>query len=478
MPATAALTAVALAWIFWDGIARYLGDQHYQEHFVYLWGFVAVALGKTLRGPFRSRFSLTNCRDRVGLAMVAAATVALALALTSGSSTILRSSLVALLTGTAVWVVASWSTARCMLHGALMLLCFGVPYSFYFPLTNKLRWGVASIVELPATLGLSNYTVQDGVVCFPHYHLAITADCSGVGQALTFSGIAALGVLVSSSGLRRAGAVFGLAILLAWLSNVARVLLFVVAVSYGWTESVDDPTWHSTLGTLAFMPFVGVLVAVLVKTHRPLTPTNGPETPNGRWPVALLIAPIALIHLTMTGERDPHPEPSYFQALADPPGHRLVLVAPSQDADRVEYDTPWLVNARFAKSERNWFDLLHFHTKSRRHLCIHHVADCLTAQDQTARYAPAVLVDGKRWWRVSIEAARPEASQHAYYAFEVAGRRVDDSVSTQLYAVYSRALRDEWDVRLTRVVLAGPLPAQPTAYEQEILTWLGRTTEP
>ena len=107
MPATAALTAVALAWIFWDGIARYVGDQHYQEHFLYLWCFVAVALGKTLRGPFRSRFSLTSCRDRAGLAMVAAATVALALALTSGSSTILRSSLVVMLTGMAIWVVAS-----------------------------------------------------------------------------------------------------------------------------------------------------------------------------------------------------------------------------------------------------------------------------------------------------------------------------------------------------------------------------------
>ena len=477
MSASAALTAAALAWIYWDGIARYLGDQHYQEHFIYLWCFVAVALGKTLRGPFRSRFSLKNRRDRVGLAIVATATLALALALSSGSSTILRSSLVALLTGAAVWTVTSWSIARCMLHGALMLLCFGVPYSFYFPLTNQLRWGVSTVVELPTTLGLTSYSVQQGVVCFPHYHLAITADCSGVGQALTFTGIAALGVLVSSSGIRRTSAVLALAIALAWISNVARVFLFVTAISFGWTASVDDPTWHSILGMLAFMPFVAVLVAVLIKTHRPLAPPTGPVAANGRWPVALAVAPVTLIHLTLAGGYEEHPKPSYFAELADPPGHQLVVVAPSQESDRVEYDTPWLINARFAKSEREWFDLLHFHTKSRRHLCIHHVADCLTANDQAARYEPTVSVDGKLWWRVSVDAEPPSASQHAYFAFEVAGRRVDDSIYTQAYAVYSRAVRGEWDVRLTRVVLPGPLPDQPSAYEQEVLTWLGRTTE-
>lgn len=176
---TNALAAAALAWTFWDRVVLYLDDQHYQEHFVYLWGLVAAALGKTLRGPFRSRLSLTHRRDRVGLTIVAMAALALALALASESSTFLRCSLVTLLTGAAVWVGAASSVARCMMHGELMLSCVGGPYSFGFPLTNRLRWGGSSVVELPTKLGRSSHSLQDDVVCFPHDRLALTADCSG-----------------------------------------------------------------------------------------------------------------------------------------------------------------------------------------------------------------------------------------------------------------------------------------------------------
>ena len=44
---------------------------------------------------------------------------------------------------------------------------------------------------------------------------------------------------------------------------------------------------------------------------------------------------------------------------------------------------------------------------------------------------------------------------------------------TQLEAIYRRAVEGDWEVALTRVVLPGPLPERPTAYEVDLLTWLG-----
>ena len=473
----AALIAAALIWVFWDGILSYLGDQHYQEHFVYLWCFVLIALTSTLRGPFRSRFTLSDRRDIAGLACVVTSALALGVALASGSSTITRISFVALLTGLAVLMVTSWTITRCLMHGALLQLCFGLPYSFFFPLTNKLSWGVANVIELPTQLGLASYDVQDNVVCFPHYSLTITGDCSGVGQLLTFSGIAALATLVSAPNAKRAVAVLLLALLLAWISNIARVAMFVFFIAIGWTDSIDDPWWHASLGFLVFLPFIGLLIATIIKTHRPLIQQKAVSPRPGRWHIAAAVAPLLLVKIISMSEPAPHPEPAYFSALSSPPGHQLTATAPSQDADRISYGTRWLLGARFARSDAEWFDLLHYNTRSRQQLCIHKVANCIADFDQDVRYEPAVEVDGRPWWRISIDGEQQGVSSHAYFAFEVAGRRRDDSFSTQLEAIYRRAVEGNWDVSLTRVVLPGSLPEQPTDYESEILAWLGQTID-
>lgn len=49
---------------------------------------------------------------------------------------------------------------------------------------------------------------------------------------------------------------------------------------------------------------------------------------------------------------------------------------------------------------------------------------------------------------------------------------------TQLATVYNRAILGNWDVDLTRVMFRGRLPAEPTPYETEVLSWLGRTITP
>lgn len=473
----AALLAAALLWIYWVSLTSYLADQHYQEHFAYLWCFVALTLWRSLRAPFRNRFSASSRRDLFAVALAAAATALLLVAKTAGSSTGMRTSLAMLLTGFAVTSVSRWSVARCLQHGGLLLLCFGLPYSFYFPLTNHLRWGVSSVIAWPAKMGWADYEVVGAVVRFPHYQLEVTADCSGVGQLLTFVGIAALGVLSSASSARRAISVLALAALLAWLSNLARVGLFVLLVGSGWTGSVDDPAWHSAIGFLVFLPFVVLLVAVLLRTHRPLTVDGDVHVEPGRLHVAWLAAPVMLVHLFANPAVDELEEPAYFAELSAPPGHELVMVAPTQELDREAYDTPWLVSARFQRAEGELFDLLHFRTRTQTQLGVHHVSDCLYRPGQSVRYEPPVNIDGRPWWRIALDMRDGSQSWHVYFAFEVGGERRDDSFETQLATIVARALKADWDVALTRVMVPGPLPKAPSDYETEVLTWLGQQTE-
>lgn len=469
--------AVALLVVYWQALLGYLRDQHYQEHFVYLWVFLAGALWRTLRGPFRSRFSTSSRRDRLGVSLSLLATLLLAASAAVGSSTGMRSSLVLFLTGAVVLLVPRWGVKRCLAYGLLMQLCFGIPYSVYFPLTSELQWGVATFVSLPARLGLADYTVDATVVQFPHYQLAITPDCSGLGQLLTFVGIAALGVLSSARQPRRSVLILGLAIVLAWLSNLARVGMFVGFVAVGWTKAVDDSSLHAALGFLAFLPFVTVLVAVVLKTHVPMPMKDLPPIERGRFAIAWLLVPLLSAHfgLGRDEERD-FPEPPYFAALESPPGHQLDCRAPSEEVDRAAYATRWLVNARFQRSATEYFDLLHYATRSHSHLCVHKIAACLDAPGQRVRYEPPVVIDGKAWWRISLDRESAEMSLHVYFAFEVAGERRDDSSATQFAVFRQRLLGGSWEVRLTRVVLPGPLPAAVTPYETEVLTWLGGLT--
>jgi exosortase/archaeosortase family protein len=384
---------------------------------------------------------------------------------------------VVFLTGVSLLVVSAWTWRRCVLHGALMQVCFGLPYSLWFPLTAKLQWGVAAVVALPARLGLADYTVDGAVVQFPGYTLAITADCSGLGQVLTFVGIAALGVASSAANRRRTLALFAVAIVLAWLSNLARVGMFVLLVAYGAHWSIDSPFWHSTLGFLAFLPFVCVLVWIVLRTHTPLSRGFDAGLRPGRLPIVWIVAPMLAAKLLVGGAgAGEAAAPAWFAHIEQPPGHRLDVRAVSEDADKAAYDTPWLVNARFQDAAGDWFDLFHYTTHSRSHLCVHTVAACLHAPDQRARYEPPVDVGGRAWWRVALDRDDDGTSSHVYFAFEVGGVRLDDSARTQWRVFRERLFGGSWEVRFTRVVLPGPLPAEPTPRERAILGWLGELT--
>lgn len=473
----AALAAAALLWAYRGTLASYLRDQHYQEHFLYLWVFLALALARSLRAPFRRAFAFDNARDRTGLALAVLAWLSFAAAEAAGSTSLARSSLVVLATGIAVLVVPAWGVRRCVMHGLLMQLCFGLPYSVYFPLTEKLQWGVAQWVALPSRLGLADYVVSPPVVRFPDYELVITADCSGLGQLLTFVGIAALGVLSSARNRRRTLGLFALAIVLAWLSNLARVSVFVFFVGVGWRWTVENGTAHAVLGFVAFLPFVCALVWTILRTHVPLPAPVDVQARAGRWPVALLVLPLLLMSLLLgRGEQTEFAAPAYFARLQQPPGHQLELHGPSEAADQVAYATPWLLNARFRDDAGGWFDLFHYATRSHSHLCVHKVAACLQTPGRRLRYEGAVDVAGRAWWRIDIDGDDDGSAAHVYFAFEVAGQRFDDSLATQWEVFRERLFGASWEVRFTRVVVPGPMPPAPTEREAAVLGWLGELT--
>ncbi|MBL8726114.1 MAG: exosortase/archaeosortase family protein [Planctomycetes bacterium] len=469
---TAVGAAAVVVWAYHQPVVAYLRDQHYQEHFLYLWGLFALALTRTLRGPFRSRFEPRAGRDQAALVLACGSALLLWLAAAGGSSTGQRSSLAGLLLALALVVVPAWSWQKCLQHSALVLLCFGMPYSLYFPLTKHLQWGVAKLLDLAGQWGEFGYQVAGAVVVFPHYRLAITADCSGVGQLLTFLGIAALGVLTAAPNPRRTLVAGLLAVALAWLSNLARVATFTTLVGLGWTAAVDWPTLHAGIGFAVFLPFVTTLVWYLLQTHRPLPPSTEPLAPAGRWSLGWLLLPTLLAGTWSGRATPPLPEPAYFAELTAPPAHRLQVRAPSEAQDRVGYDTPWLLNARFVAAEGDWFDLFHYATRSRSHLCVHTIADCLDAPGSEPSYLGPVDVDGLPWWRLGIEG--PDgARQHVYFAFEVGNRRHDDSWRTAWQVFARRLVTQDDTVRLWRVTFPGPVPAVPNPTEERVLRWLG-----
>ncbi|MCU0862439.1 MAG: exosortase/archaeosortase family protein [Planctomycetes bacterium] len=474
----ATLAAVALLWSCREALASYLLDQHYQEHFLYLWVFLCLALAKTLRPPFRAGFDPGLGRDRLGLAIVAAGWLSYAISQAVGSSAIERTSLVIGITGVGVLAVPGWTVRRCLQHGALMLLCFGLPYSVYFPLTARMQWGVAQCIALPARFGWVDYIVDGPVVQFPGYQLSITPDCSGLGQLLTFLGIAALGILGGVGSWRRSAVLLAAAVLLAWVSNVARVALFVALIACGWTASVNDPNWHAALGFLVFLPFVTLLIGLVLRTHVALPSPAPTAVPAGRWPIAILVLPVLAAHLYYTGLAEPEfPAPDHFARIEQPPGHHLEQRAPSEADDRVSYGTRWLVNARFRAADGSSFDLFHYATRSRSHLSVHKIAACLGVEDRRVRYEPPVRIDGRSWWPIGLDHDDPSRAAHVYFAFEVGGRRLDDSPATQFAVFWQRLTGGSWEVRLTRVMLPGALPATPTEHERRVLGWLAGLTD-
>ena len=172
-------------------------------------------------------------------------------------------------------------------------------------------------------------------------------------QVFTFGGIAALGILSSESSRMRILLVFLLALSLAWVANLARVLGFVILVGLGWTKGVDNPWWHAGIGLCIYMPFVTVLVYAILKTHREIPSRYTGSAPEGQIAIAWLLLPLALAATPQLLKDDrPLDEPGYFVAIQAPPGHQVTARSSSEASDRLTYGTCLLYTSPSPRDKR------------------------------------------------------------------------------------------------------------------------------
>ena len=458
----------ALALCFHECVLAYVEDHHYQSHFVFLWAFFAAALYKAGRGAVEQRLS-GGIRTAGGLACGAFGLAVLYVGYATGSSTAQRLALVFTFAAWSLLAVRGWSTWRCVGYAAFALLCFGVPYSAYFQFTNVFRHSFVSLLEaVPPFLPL-DYRVDGHALQFPHYRLEITGDCSGFNQLVTFLGMAFLGSLTGkSSGMRVCG-LFLVGALLAYVSNFARLLVFATLVAFGQFQAVDNEAMHAAIGFAAYAPFILLFIAVILRTHRPLPAAPTPATRARGVPLLALLIPFLALRLAFSAEPEiDTSRPEYVAALAQPPGYRLLQRATSEDHEREVYATPWLVNASYrADSGEGDFELFAYLTRSRRHLAVHQVSNCLETAGTEVVYGPSVEVDGRTFWTIELRGERP---QHGYFSFWIDGLDADDKMGTQI-DVMRRRLTGLREVGLTRFLMPGPLQFPIPESDRQLLRW-------
>ena len=468
-----------LFFCFHDPVLAYLQDHYYQSHFLFLWAFFIAALYKAGRGQIAA--SLTGGgRTRCGLGAGVLALAVLHAGLVTGSSTVQRLSLVLAFTSWALIAAKGWSVWRCGGYAAFAMLCFGLPYSVYFKLTNVFRATFMEMLEFLGSVLPLGYRAEGATLFVGNYPLAVTEDCSGFNQLVTFIGLAMLGTLTGRSGARRVALLFTLAIALAYLSNLARMFAFVGAAHLGWTSVIEEPTPHSLLGFFVYAPFVLAFIWVVLKTHKPLPPSERPSAEVSKAgepgsarraiPVAALVAPFVIVRLLHLGELpvDSTP-PAFFADLQAPPGYELVERADSEDREREVYDTPWLMNAAFVGPAGESFEMFSYLTRSRRHLAVHQISNCLEAPGSRVAYGPVVEVQGRRFW--SLEVISEGERQHGYFSFVVDGEDHDDKFGTQLEVFGQRLFGGVREVGLTRFLMPGPLVLPIPAADRAILSW-------
>lgn len=459
---------------FSASLLAYAQDTYYQSHFVFLWVFFAAAIWKAGRAHLRWRVSLASLRDAAGFGAWILALGLLHVGLVTGSSTAQRLALSVTFLAFGLLALRGWGTARCFAYAAFAVLCFGLPYSAYYELTERFRSSFMFLLEALGNTGLFDYRVEGVVLVFPHYRLAITPDCSGFNQLITFLGLAFLGTLTGRPSLRRALLLFCAGAVLAYVSNLFRVLVFVVCVACGQTTVIENENLHAIVGFIAYAPFILAFLWLILRTHRPRAAAAAPAQTRRRLPIGALAVPFLLVWLADHAQPPPSGEPpAYMEGVLAPPGHAVVARAHTEEWESSAYDTPWLVNARFAASDKSGsFELFAYLTRSRGHLAVHQISNCLSVPGFDVVYGPPVVVEGRTFW--SVDLIGKGKRYHGYYAFWVDGEDCDDSLATQLRVFAKRLSSGLEEVGLTRFLLQGPLPETPSAYGRALLGWRAR----
>ena len=315
------LGAVLIALSFSASLLAYGRDTYYQSHFVFLWLFFGAALWKAGRGRVAWRVGMRGARDVAGFGAVLVALGLLWVGLVTGSSTAQRLGLVAVFAAFGLLAMPAWSARRTLAYAAFAVLCFGLPYSAYFSLTEQFRGSFMFLLD--ALGGWLGYQTEGVVLVFPHYRLSITPDCSGFNQLITFFGLASLGSLTGRTTWRRLALLFGAGALLAYASNLFRVVVFVICVSMRQYAVIEDDSLHATVGFIAYAPFILGFLWLILRTHRDLPATAPAFAAAGRRvPIGALALPFVAMWVLYQFEQPPSGEaPAYTAGLLEPPGY-------------------------------------------------------------------------------------------------------------------------------------------------------------
>lgn len=462
------MTVGLLLAAFADAVADYLADPHYRGHFLFLWVFFGAALFRCGRHAFVGRAPLDR-RGVLALWMLLAAVLLQWAGLATGSGTVQRLALVAAAGALLVLAGRGFTLGRCAALTAFAIWCFGVPFSVYFGLTRLFRNAYVALLQALPTLLPLDYRIDGATLHYGGYALAITQDCSGFNQVVTFVGLAFVGALTGRAGARRVVLLFVAAIGFALTANLTRLLVFVVLVGRGVTAAVDDPSLHQLVGFVALSPFVLAFIALILRTHRPLRlPRARPV--GGGLPVIAAVLPFVVLRALFGALPPPAPlaRPDYVTALQTPPGFHLQRHADSEELERRTYDTPWVLNATFAGDDGLQMEVFAYLTSSRQHLNVHRIANCLDVPGTEVRYGPAIEIDGRTFWSVQLDGEQP---WHGFYSFWVDGADRSDGIGTQVGVFVQRLTGGARVVGLTRLLLPGALRMPLPPAERDLLRW-------
>ena len=469
----ALLVLAALAFSFRRALLTYAGDTFYQSHFLFLWLLFAIALVRSSRARIATRLDLGDRRQRAGLAVAAVSFLLFCVSARTGSSTVERVSLVLAFAAFALLSLRTWSAWRCFGYAAFALLCFGVPYSVYHPLTKHFRDSFVALLRVwPEVTGQSFHVVGYSVV-FPEFSIAITEDCSGLNQVVFFLALAFLGSLSGRTTAGRTLLLFGSGLVLAYLSNLVRVLVFI-ALAEKSRLHLFQPGWrHELIGLAAYAPFILAFIWLILRTHRPRAPMPDPPPERGRFPLAWLVVPwLAVATVAAFEPARKAPDAAAWIAEAERiPGWSIAERARSEDYERGAYATSRLVNVSLVADDGSGASLQIFSyvTSSTNQLAVHQVKNCLERPDNTVRYGPTVEVDGRRF--STIEVADAEYTLHGYFAFTIDGEDRDDSLATSIGVLWRRLVGRAREVEFMRILFPGPLPAELPELERKVLAW-------
>jgi len=469
----ACVAFVALAFTFRRALLTYAKDSFYQSHFLFLWILFAAALIRsTWAGP-TTRLDVRDRRHRVGIAIGVLAFLTYCVSARTGSSTVERIALVLSFTAFATFALRQWSAWRCAGYAAFALLCFGVPYSVYHPLTKQFRDSFVALLRRWQVLSGQPFKVDGYNVVFPDFSIAITEDCSGLNQVVFFLALAFLGSL---SGRARPGRTFFLfvsALLLAYASNLVRVLVFITLAHHSQLQFFDSGWRHELMGVVVYAPFIFAFVGLILWTHRPRPPPTLPAPVVAGPSLAWLIAPFLVVAIvsTLPATQEPRDAERWIAEIAQVPDWRLVRHSPTEAVEQDLYDTPCLLNAAFeaVDGSRETVQIFSYVTSSTNQLAVHQVKNCIERSTSVVRYGPRVPISGRSFW--TIESVDPEISLHGYFAFTIDGEDLDDSMQTSSKVLWRRVLGRAPDVEFMRILFPGPLPAELPERERAILQW-------